>query len=259
MEQAKEPSAKPRAYLIEIAKGALYLLIGAAAVRIVGMWLGNPMSSAVFGAAVVSLLLSRAGLSTEPLSIDRGRKMVGSCLQGAAPILIIALLAVTLGQATVHISTPGTSWIFGTIESIGIAYRDELLLHGLVLLFAKRAGVPPRWAVIYAATASVAAIASLPEATVAGLALTGSAGLWLASLWQIKGDAWFPFAAHFGWVWLATTVLAGEPFDLAIQHHNLPYGASASGWMAWTAAACFLGFGIRLWPRLDQQWETWPA
>ena len=148
---------------------------------------------------------------------------------------------------------------FGTVESLGVAYRDELWLHGLILLFAKRAAIPPRWAVLYATVASTAAVVGVAGTTVAGLALTAGASLWLATLWQTRGDAWLPVAAHFGWAWMATTVLSGDPFDLNIQRHILPYGSSSSGWMAWTAAACFFGFGLKSLSQLDNDWKHWPA
>jgi hypothetical protein len=76
-------------------------------------------------------------------------------------------------------------------------------------------------------------------------------------LWQTRGDAWLPFAAHFGWAWIATTVLSGEPIDISIHRHGLPYGATASGWYAWLAAFGFALLAIKTWPKLDPQWTQW--
>ncbi|MFP6685436.1 MAG: hypothetical protein VB934_12015 [Polyangiaceae bacterium] len=259
MEQAPPITTDPRKRLATIAKGALYLVVCGAIIRIVEVWLNNPMSGAVIGAAIVSVLVGRAGLDSAPLNRERWAHMAKLALQGAAPIVAVAVIAIAIGEASVRTSPPGPSMLFGTVESLGLAYRDELWLHGLILLFAKRAAIPPRWAVLYATVASAAAIVGVAGTTAAGLVLTAGASLWLASLWQTRGDAWLPVAAHFGWAWMATTILSGDPFDLNIQRHVLPYGPSASGWMAWAAAACFFGFGLKSLSRLDEDWTQWPA
>ena len=113
----------------------------------------------------MSLVASRIGLTRdEQADVTTPRpsaRFGGLALIPLALLLLVGLIIDSLSLAT---GSLGFGLAVSSAESLSIAYRNEVWLHGGVLLYAYRAGVRPTWAVLYAAAASGAAVASLAAA-----------------------------------------------------------------------------------------------
>ena len=66
-----------------------------------------------------------------------------------------------------------------------------------------------------------------------------ASGAFFTALWVRGGDAWAPLAAHFVWVWMADSLLAGDLLDLSSGAGRIVHGPGSTGLIAWVAAAGF--------------------
>jgi hypothetical protein len=222
--------------LATLAAGALYLLSLSMILQLIAAWLDNPMQEVVLGALAVSLVAGRAGLGKESDAAPSWRLALRAAALTSLPLAMAMAFMLVQHGAMPEFVAPGVSLLFGGFEAFAVAYRDELWLHGIPLLFARRAGVPVSLAVLYAALVSVAAVALQPGASVAGLTMTLVAGGYFALLWSKTQSSWVPVSAHFAWACLSGSVLAGELVQLP---QLLPYGAASSGLTAWVATLSF--------------------
>jgi len=235
------PSAKGRLRTIII--GALYLVGIGAAMQLVRSFFSNPTTGVMIGAMIVALVTGHAGLSAEEGgSAPRKRALVAAGLV-AIPIATAVGVALLMG-ATLPIADPGMSAVFGIAEAIAVGYVAEAWLHGLPLLYARRAGVPDAIAVVYAVAAGVAAMDFAAPVEPAGVVLAISYGAFFTLLWLETGDAWAPVTAHVVWVYVCDGLLRGDVFDLGPQAGRLTHALEARGAVAWVAAA---GFAVMAW------------
>jgi hypothetical protein len=230
-------TAAARKRLSTIAWGALYVVGAAAALRAVLLLVDNPLTSALLGALVVSLMASRAGVRSEGGSAPaRKRALYGASMAAAA--LAMVTVAALIGGGALSGASLSSAMIFGAVEAVALAFRNELWLRGIPLLFAKRAGVSTPVAIAFCVVAGVAAVALEPGARPAGLIMTAASSALFAALWVRGGDAWAPVTAHFVWIWATDSLLAGELLNLETTA-GLTHAPSASGVPAWVAAVAF--------------------
>jgi len=214
------------------------LVVTGAVVQIIAQLSNNPVQAGVIGAVAVSLIAARASLPSTPFDRTARNALTRGLLLGAAPALIALVAGLILG-GNVTVSSIGGAALFGVVEALTVAYRDELWLVGLPLLFARRARVAEPVAFGYAVVASLAAAALLPGVTLTGLALRGTATALFAALWLRHRTVWAPVAAHFSWYWLANAALAGDLVDVAFSSGNIA-ALGANGSPAWVALATFV-------------------
>ncbi len=236
--EAEAERAKGREQLRLLITGGLYVVSTAALLRAIPLFLDNPMAATVLGAAAVSLIAARADVRTERFG-PRARRRA---LLGVA----IAALAVTVGVAVALASGAslavvglGAASLFGVAEAVAIGYAREMWLRGIPLTFARRAGVPERWALAFVVLAGPAAVALESSARPLGIVLTAAASAAFGALWLRGGDGYGPIAAHIAWVWLTDAALSGELFDLGREGGRLTAQPGAQGAVALGAAAAF--------------------
>jgi hypothetical protein len=223
--------------------GAAFLLGIGALQRAAAQFTDNPMTQTMLGAVVVSMVAGRAELPNEGASRGARQRGLRGALLGSIPV--VAALAATLAAGgSIEAGAPAAAMFFGVVEAAALAYRDELWLHGMVLAFAMRGGVPKTVAAGYAVSASMAATALLPRADIEGVLLTGAASTLFVALWLRGRDAWAPIAAHFAWAWLVDGALAGDLLDVRFASGRLTHEASARGLPAWVASATFVALAL---------------
>lgn len=255
-----------RSPLLELAIGAAWLLGLAAVLQILAVLLGgSPLAAALAGAVIADIAGARAGVRWDdpleraaPSSTARLARRIGlGAALGALAALLPLGVAVLLGWATVEAGQPSMSFGFALVRAAALAVQSELLLTGIPLAAAARAGVPARFALVFAALAHGAVIALDPVASAASIALSTAAGALFAAAWWRGGGAFTAIAAHAGFVALAGAGLRGALLDATWTSGALTAGARAFGRPAWLAAAVLailavlvLRFGAA---RLDQR------
>jgi membrane protease YdiL (CAAX protease family) len=229
----------------ELAMGAAWLLGIACMLRAIELLLGqNPLAVALLGALVVDFATSRAGVSWQVPEGDGaaaaiGRRLgLGAAAATAAVLVALAVGAVS-GQVAIEAGTPSAAMGLALLRAVAIGARDELLLRGLVLSAARRAGAREAHAVAFSALASGATIALAPGSTPAAFALACASGWLFAEVWRRAGGALAAIAAHALWSLATTSLLRGGVAYAVWTSGTLTEGARASGAAAWLgAAAC---------------------
>lgn len=235
---AKRDARRGREQLQLLATGGLYVVSTAALLRAVPLVIDNPMAATVLGAAAVSLIAARADVQTERFVARARRRMLwGLCVSLAAAAAGVGVVLATGGS--LRLLGFSAAAFFGIVEAIAIGYSREVWLRGIPLLYAKRAGVPDKWAFAFATLAGAAAVALEPSATPVGIALTAASSAAFAAMWLRGGDGYGPIAAHIGWVWLTDAALSGELFDMTQTGGRLSAGPGAHGPTAIAAGAVF--------------------
>jgi len=218
--------------------GAVLVVSLGAVIRGIDGWLSNPMQATVLGAVVVSFAMGRAGVPSARGGARAWRRAVVSAGVVFVILAVAAAGAVAAGGA-ISVAQPTAAVFFGLIESLFLALRDEVWLHGIPLTFAARARLPLRYGAIFAVLASVAAVALERSATPVGLALVATSSAAFVALWLKGRDAWAPIGAHFAFSFGADALLGGELLAVGPGAGNLTTGPSAHGIIAIVAA---LGF-----------------
>jgi hypothetical protein len=219
--------------LRDVAIGGGWVLGIAFLVRALEGFVSNPMTAAALGAIAVSFAAGHVRVKTAPLMAGRKQLVRGLAL-GAIPVLAVLAVAVATGNATVATTTPTVALFYGLFEALALAFRDEFWLHGMPLVFARRAGVPRYVAIGFAASASVAFAVSTSTSWTA-LLTHGGVGLVCAGLWWLTEHAWAPVAAHFVWRWCTQSALAGDLLDV-----NFTSGGWDTGVSSFVALASFV-------------------
>jgi hypothetical protein len=158
---------------------------------------------------------------------------------GLVAVACTILVAIPAGWARVEAGSPSTGLVWALIRTAATSARDELLLRGLVLHTAERAGLSPRVGIAFAALAGGASIALLPGAEVASVALAVAAGWLAAVLWLRAGGAWAAIGVHLGWALFSGVGIRGSLLDVLWASGSLGDGTNASGAPAWIAAILF--------------------
>jgi len=260
--------------------GAAWLLGLAAALRLVDGVVGtSPLAAAFIGAFLVDLGTGRAGVrwfaEREAVSrrtrkkltevASRGRAAVlrlaglGAAVAGAAMLAMLAA-GLVLGHATVALGHPSAAALLMVVKVLALAIRDELLLRGLPLFTARRAGIAPHYAVVFAAVASPAAMVLSPGVTPEAVAMACASGATFALLWSRTGSAVPAIVAHATWGLLTGSVLRGDVLVLTFDSGVFSSGSRAAGMPAWLSAAAFAGAAVFVARRIRQtDFKTTPA
>ena len=232
-----------RQQVVQLAIGAGALIGIGVALMIVRMVIGNPMSANLLGAIVVALIAGRVGLALDDFTpLARARMIKG----GTGPlvlVLIVVVVALAAG-ATIDFVPPTGTTLFGIAEGFALAYTAELWLHAVPLHFAKKAGVPLRYAYPYAVLAGMAPLLLIGGFEPTSLVLGAASGAFFVALWVRSKDAWAPIAAHAVWAWSIDSLLVGDLFDLSSAAGRLIHGAGSTGLIAWVAAAGFVALTL---------------
>jgi hypothetical protein len=258
------PAAKaaPRGPLVEIGTGAAWIIgLGAACQMAAILLHSNPLAIVTVQAVVVDLAVGRAGLKWDPAandntSVERQNAMRGVGIGAGAALAVIACVigvSAALGWVALTVHGPTTSLGLGAMRAIAIGVRDSQLFAGLPLFFVLRAasgarpgvpGVPALSAIVFSALLGGAAIALMPAATPANVALAASVSGATAALWYRDGAGWSAVGLSIGWTFLAGALFRGGLVDVAWKKGALAPGVVADGSPAWIGAALFAALAI---------------
>ena len=228
----------------EIAACAVLLVAIAAGLQLIEGYLPNPLTRALFGAVGVSIVVGQLGLEKDAALRLEGRRIAASATLGLL-LAVIPLLAALATGSRIRTGEVGLATVLGVAQSVAVAYRDELWLHGLPAFFARRANVPLRFVLPYLVVTGIAPVLLDAHATPAGLALVASSSLLFTVLWLRGGGAVVPVVAHLVWRLVAEVVFAGDVFDL--EPNKLPTGARASGTLVWVSAVAMVAAALLTW------------
>jgi hypothetical protein len=154
-------------------------------------------------------------------------------------VIVTLLVGAVLGWVMIERGGPSTSIAFALMRSAATGVRDELMLRGIVLTAAARAGISPRIAAVVAALAGGAVLALVPSVSAGAIALAITSGFFFALLWQRFRGAWAAVGAHAFWVFLIGAALRGGFIDVAWSSGSLTSGGRSTGGAAWLAAGVF--------------------
>jgi uncharacterized protein len=237
---------------LELGLGAAWLVGVAAALQLLDRLPLASLAVAILGAVVVDLAATRAGVRWDPdeAAPDRtsraARRMGFGALAALATGAIVLVVSYALGwvHGTGEPIRPSLAVLLAVVRAAAIAVRDEVLFRGIPLLAASRAGVGALPARIFAALAGGAAIAMMPGAGPASVALAVGSGYLTASLWQREGGAWAPIGARAAWLLLFGSLLHGGMLDVDWHVGEIAIGNTSSGPPAWLAAVCLVAAGV---------------
>jgi len=253
-----EAEASGRKNLVRtVAVGAAWLAGTAAAVRLGELVVGrSPLGAALAGAVIVDLATYRAGVRWDARDDDKPnarKRLVRGLGVGVLVSLVLAsvplVVSVAALGAKVSLGSLSSSLAFGLLRAAAVGTRDELLLRGLPLVVAKRAGLALPWAIGFGALAGACALAMVPGASWEALVLALSQGLLFGVLFARTGAAYAPVAAHAGWVLFSGVGLRGGLLDVAWTGGVLADGARARGAPAIVAALVALASAFVVWRR----------
>jgi hypothetical protein len=258
-----QATSRERSPAVELAIGAAVLLgIRAGLELLDGVLSTAPLASVVIGALLVDVVAGRAGLVwsdvDEPAALQARRAGLGA----AAGLLVFGVLvaiAAGLGWARFAPGHPDGMILLTLVGGGATAVRDELLLRGLPLMYAARAGIAPRWAVLFAAAMSPALLGADPALGPGAVALALGSGLFFACAYRWAGGATAAIGAHAAWLF-AVGPLAKGVFEIGWTRGDLGDGVAAAGAPAFVAAVLFAllaaatprlaaRFGLELVPR----------
>jgi len=235
--QATPPDVPVQATpLREVARGVVWLVGTAAAVRFVETLIGrSPLGAALAGAVIVDLAMTRAGVrwdNREQRQSTRsriGRDIAVGAVVACVLVAVPLLLCLVAGSASVAMGSISSVLVFGLLRGAAVAVRDEILYRGLPLLVAKRAGIRQFWAIGYAGVLGTAPLLLAdrfcPEALVA-VTLQGALS---AMLWAQTNAAWASISAHAVWFYLAGAGLRGSVLDVAWTSGRLAENSGICG------------------------------
>lgn len=273
---ASPARSAPRSPLVELGIGAAWIVgLGAACQMAAVVLHSNPLAVIMVQAVAVDLAVGRAGLKWDPEANDntateRRNAMRGIGIGAGVGLAVIAVVlgvSAALGWAAFSAHGPTTSLALGAMRSIAIGVRDAQLLAGLPVYFVGRAilassraeaakasgtrtgggraaSVSRVSAVVFAALLGGAALALMPAATPANVALAASVTGATAALWSRDGAGWAAVGLLGGWTFLAGALFRGGVVDVTWRRGALAPGVVADGAPAWIASALFVAVAI---------------
>ena len=264
----KDAQVNKKVSLAHLGLGAAWLVGLAAALQLVEVLLGkSPLASAMAGAVLADVVAGFAGVrwdSQAPKGAKNAKNAAKETKAAGAEaakangeevnpvrdigigmgtalvaVAVTLLVGAVLGWVMIERGGPSTSIAFALMRSAATGVRDELMLRGIVLTAAARAGISPRIAAVVAALAGGAVLALVPSVSIGAVVLAITSGFFFALLWQRFRGAWAAVGAHAFWVFLISAALRGGFVDVAWSSGSLMSGGRSTGGAAWLAAGVF--------------------
>lgn len=148
---------------------------------------------------------------------------------GTAGVLFAVLIVSSGAEAKSVKSIELSVMAIGLATAAIIAWRDELLFHGIVLRALEgksgaRDSVNPLVKVLSCGATSAGAAIGRPDATAKTIMAAALLGVVFGALWLRDRGAWQPWAANTGFRYATSTLVSG-----GIIHHRLANNAWAGG------------------------------
>jgi hypothetical protein len=135
-------------------------------------------------------------------------------------VLVVSGGAQTQSVKNVELSVVAIGFATAAI----MAWRDELLFHGIVLRAVEGTSVNPLVKVLACGATSAGAAIGRPDATAKTIMAAALLGVIFGALWIRDQGAWQPWAANTGFRYATGTLLSG-----GLVHHRLANNAWAGG------------------------------
>jgi hypothetical protein len=196
--------AEDREPRLGVAVGALALYAGCRVIEIV---LEAQSLAAMAGQSVlVEFGAARLGVEW------RAGDVPGRVTRGAAAGLVmgaVMLAVLVASRAVVFVpAAPSASvLVLGLASAVLVAWREELLLHGLTFRVVATS-MPPIGAVLACGATSAGAALGKADATARSVVVAALLGIVFGALWTRDRGAWGPVAAHAGFRYASGTLLA---------------------------------------------------
>jgi membrane protease YdiL (CAAX protease family) len=197
--------AEEREPRLGVAAGALALYVGC---RIIEIVLEAQSLAAMVGQSVL-VEFGAARLGVEWRSGDvPGRATRGAAMGVVLAAVVFGILVATRSVLFVAASAPASLLVLGLGSAVLVAWREELLLHGLTFRVVGD-GLPPIGAVLACGATSAGAALGRPDATARTVVVAALLGILFGALWARDRGAWAPVAAHAAFRYATGTLLAG--------------------------------------------------
>ena len=207
-------------------------------------------ASAVGQAVLVEWATARLGVVwTDPAHVQgrmriARRGFIGVGVGFVAALLVIVLLLVSRGVMLEGVPDVAVSVLAVGLVTAGLhAWRDELLLHGVVLralgMFDRRSTPNDLHCVLACGATSAGAALGRSDASPQTVAVTGALGIVFGALWVRDRGAWMPWGAHVAFRFATDTLIAGGVVQARLAGNR--WAGGDAGILAGTAALVALG------------------
>lgn len=202
------------------------------------------MAALVAQALLVEWQLAKRGVTwSDPLApLPSGLQLArraskGALVGGGIALALVVVLAVTKGASFTRGPAPASLILLGLATAGLTAWRDELLLHGVVFraLSSVQRAAPVALA---CGLTSIGAALAEPHPTPWTVATRGLFGVVLGVLWVMDRGAWQPWAANTAFTFVVSTVLGGGLVETTVARSV--WGGADAGVLGGAAATCVL-------------------
>ena len=234
-------SSEPEAPRLGAAACGLLLWAGC---RLIEIFLeAQSLAGAIGQTVLVEWGCSRLGVVWSRPEDASGKRVVVRALAGAGVGLtmsgaLFALLVVSRGMLIAPADTRASVLLIGFAASALVAWRDELLLHGMTLRVLDGSISPLGQCLACGATSAGAALGR-GDATARSVVAAGLVGTVFGALWVRDGGAWRAWAAHAAFRFATTTLFVGGLVHGRIADNA--WGGGGQGMLGGTAAVVALG------------------
>ena len=210
-EVTPQPEPEPGRPRLGVAATGFLLFVGTRIAEVILS--AQAMAALVAQVVLVEWGTSRVGVSwaAEPASTTTVLRRVGpAMLLGLGAVAaIVGLGIVTGGIETEHVANVSVAiLVLGLLNAALVAWRDELLLHG-VALRAIDGAVGPVGQIVACAATSAGAALGRSDATPRTILVGALTGTLFGALWARDRGAWAPWAANAAFRFGAGTLFAG--------------------------------------------------
>jgi len=239
-----------------VLRAAAALVAGAAIVRLIDGFLGSiPAAGAVLGAFAVDLVAGRVGVRwSEEGKPPWARDLRLGATRGASAALVVVLVGIIAGWASVALGSPGPTLAFALARVFGESCRDVMLLIGIPITLGLRARVPASFLVAFAAAAAAAPLSLAEHADPAAIASAAAMAALGARLLLATRGVTAATAAHAAWLLALGPLSRGGLLDVVWRVGDPGPPPHAEGAIAWVGVAVVTAvaiFGVPGMPRQD--------
>ncbi len=226
---------------VGVAVWGLLLFVGC---RLVEIFLdAQPMAAAVgqavlveFGAARLGVVWTPSPPPARPLPVRVG---VGVAIGLGAALLLLAILLVSRGATTESVASVEVSVLaLGFISAAVLAWRDELLFHGVTLRALDGMGIGGVPRVLACGLTSAGAALGRHDASPRTVVAAALFGIVCGALWVADRGAWRAWAAHTFFRFGTQTLLSGGLVHVRLASDG--WAGGDAGWLGGTAATIAL-------------------
>jgi hypothetical protein len=172
-----------------------------------------------WGSARLGIIWTPAGTpATAGLIVKRAS--FGVAVGSALGLLVFGVVALTRAASISAVSNVAPSvLLIGLVTAALMAWRDELLLHGIVLRVLEPTSISVSGRIVACGVISAGATLGNADVSPQATAVSGLLGMVFGALWLRDGGAWQPWAANTAFRFVTGTVLSGGVLQYRIAEN----------------------------------------